>query len=90
MNHPVVTALLPVVLLIVFAGIEYGWAVLKSVRTRAAEIALPRSMGVATKVTPLFPEPVTRFFRRVSGDDAVLNKVDATVRGNYLDRIRPE
>jgi NAD(P)-dependent dehydrogenase (short-subunit alcohol dehydrogenase family) len=69
---------------------EVAQAVLKSVRTRAAEIALPRSMGIATKVTPLFPEPMTRFFRKASGDDAVLNKVDAKVRGNYLDRIKPE
>lgn len=66
---------------------EVAQAVLRSVRTRAAEIALPRSMGIATKVTPLFPEPVTRFFRKVSGDDAVLNKVDANVRRAYLDRI---
>lgn len=66
---------------------EVARAVLKSVRTRSAEIALPRSMGIATKVTPLFPEPVTRFFRRVSGDDAALNKVDANARRAYLDRI---
>jgi NAD(P)-dependent dehydrogenase (short-subunit alcohol dehydrogenase family) len=67
---------------------EVAAAVLTSVRTRAAEIAIPRSMGIATKVTPLFPEPMVRFFRRVSGDDAALNKVDAEQRRAYLDRIR--
>jgi short-subunit dehydrogenase len=63
-------------------------AVVHSVHTRRAEIAIPRSMGMATKVTPLFPEPVVRFFRRISGDDAALNKVDAEQRRAYLDRIR--
>jgi NADP-dependent 3-hydroxy acid dehydrogenase YdfG len=66
---------------------DVAQAVLKSVRTRAAEIAIPRSLGLAAGVTPLFPEPVTRFFRRISGDDVALNRVNAAERQAYSDRI---
>lgn len=62
-------------------------AVVKSVRTRAAEIAVPSYVGTATRVVPLVPEPVMRAVRKLAHDDAAVSRVDDDVRNRYLDRI---
>ena len=80
------------------SGIDYGVlpavdaddiaaAVVASVRTRAAEIAVPSYVGAATVVVPLVPEVVMRAFRRAVHDDAAVTRVDDAVRSRYLERI---
>jgi NADP-dependent 3-hydroxy acid dehydrogenase YdfG len=80
------------------SGIDYGVlpavdaddiaaAVVKSVRTRAAEIAVPSYVGAATAVVPLVPETVMRAFRRAVHDDAAITRVDEPVRRRHLERI---
>jgi NAD(P)-dependent dehydrogenase (short-subunit alcohol dehydrogenase family) len=61
--------------------------VLRSVRTRQAEVAVPSYVGLSTKLVPFVPEAVMRRGRQVLGDDASITKVDAEVRNRYLDRI---
>ncbi|MFT4089029.1 MAG: SDR family oxidoreductase [Gordonia sp. (in: high G+C Gram-positive bacteria)] len=96
-----VTAILPsAVKTELSSGIDFGIlpavepadiaaAVLKSVRTRAAEIAVPNYVGASAKVAPLVPESLLRMLRRVAHDDAAITRVDDTVRSKYLDRIIP-
>ena len=62
-------------------------AVVKSVRTRSAEIAVPGYVGAMTKTVPLVPEGVMGVVRRMLHDDAAINRVDDEVRGRYLKRI---
>jgi NAD(P)-dependent dehydrogenase (short-subunit alcohol dehydrogenase family) len=62
-------------------------AVVKSVRSRAAEIAVPGYVGVATKAVPLLPEAIVRAFRKAAHDDAAITRVDDSIRRRYLDRI---
>ena len=62
-------------------------AVLKSVGSRAAEIAVPSYVGTATKLAPLLPEPVMRGIRRLAHADAAVARVDDEVRSRYLSRI---
>ena len=62
-------------------------AVVKSVRTRAAETAVPAYVGAATNAAPLLPEWLMRMIRRVARDDAALHRVDPSVRQRYLSRI---
>lgn len=62
-------------------------AVLKSVGSRAAEIAVPSYVGTATKLAPLLPEPVMRGIRRLAHADAAVARVDDEVRSRYLRRI---
>lgn len=80
------------------SGIDYGIlpavdpediaaAVLRSVRTRQAEIAVPGYVGAAQTLSTLVPEPLMRGFRAVVQDDRAINAVDSSVRKNYLDRI---
>jgi NADP-dependent 3-hydroxy acid dehydrogenase YdfG len=80
------------------SGIDYGVlpavdpediaaAVVKSLRTRPAEIAVPSYVGAASAVVPLVPESVMRVFRRAVRDDAAITRVDPSVRQAYLDRI---
>jgi NAD(P)-dependent dehydrogenase (short-subunit alcohol dehydrogenase family) len=94
-----VTAILPsAVKTELSAGIDYGIlpsvepediaaAVLKSVRSRAAEIAVPNYVGASTKLVPLLPEALVRAFRAAAHDDAAITRVDESVRRRYLDRI---
>jgi len=94
-----VTAVLPsAVKTELSSGIDYGIlpavepediaaAVLKSVGSRSAEIAVPNYVGASTKIVPLLPEAMVRAFRKAAHDDAALTKVDAAVRRRYLDRI---
>ena len=80
------------------SGIDYGLlpavepediaaAVLKSVRSRRAEIAVPSYVGMAANGAPLVPEGVMRRFRHLVHDDAAITRVDDSVRKTYLDRI---
>lgn len=80
------------------SGIDYGIlpavepediaaAVLASVRSRSAEIAVPTYVGAATKAAPLVPEAIMRAVRKFAHDDAAITKVDENVRRKYLDRI---
>lgn len=80
------------------SGIDYGIlpavdpediaaAVVRSVRTRQAEIAVPGYVGTAQALSTLVPESLMRGFRAVVQDDRAINAVDSSVRKNYLDRI---
>ncbi|HUQ00685.1 MAG TPA: SDR family oxidoreductase [Aeromicrobium sp.] len=80
------------------SGIDYGVlpavdaedvaaAVVKSVRSRAAEIAVPSYVGSVAAMVPLVPEPALRLVRRLAHDDAAITRVDHSVRSRYLDRI---
>jgi NADP-dependent 3-hydroxy acid dehydrogenase YdfG len=94
-----VTAVLPsAVRTELSSGIDYGVlpavdaadiavAVVRSVRTRAAEIAVPSYVGAASAVAPLVPETVMRVFRRAVHDDAAITRVDDSARRRYLERI---
>lgn len=62
-------------------------AIVASVRSRAAEIAVPSYVGLATKTVPLVPERVIRVIRKLAHDDAAINRVDDEVRRRYLDRV---
>ncbi len=62
-------------------------AVVRSVRTRSAEIAVPAYLGALTKTVPLVPEGVMGVARRLLRDDAATTRVDSEVRGRYLGRI---
>ena len=81
------------------SGIDYGVlpavdpediadAVVKTVRTRAAETAVPAYVGGLASAAPLVPETVMRLFRRAFHDDAAITRVDEEGRRAYLDRIR--
>ena len=62
-------------------------AVLDSIRTRRAEISVPRYLGAAAKSATITPEAIVRPIRRLLKDDAALTQVDPAVRSVYLDRI---
>ncbi|WP_203336707.1 SDR family oxidoreductase [Nocardioides limicola] len=62
-------------------------AIVGSVRSRRAEIAVPGYLGRLAAITPLTPEPVLRTLRRLAHDDAAITRVDDAVRGTYLGRI---
>lgn len=62
-------------------------AVVRSVRTRAAEIAVPGYLGTISSLVSLAPEGVMRRLRHLLKDDAALTRVDDEVRGRYLGRI---
>ncbi|MFT4188251.1 MAG: SDR family oxidoreductase [Aeromicrobium sp.] len=62
-------------------------AVVKSVRTRSGEIAVPGYVGVASNAATLVPEPILGLVRRAAKDDAAITRVDDSVRTKYLDRI---
>ena len=94
-----VTAILPsAVKTELSSGIDYGMlpavepddvaaAVVRSVRSRAAEISVPNYVGASAKIVPLLPESVVRAFRKAAHDDAAITRVDDSVRRKYLDRI---
>jgi len=80
------------------SGIDYGVlpavepediaaAVVKSVRSRRAEVAVPSYVGLAANGAPLVPEAVMRRIRHLVHDDAAITRVDDSVRKAYLDRI---
>jgi NAD(P)-dependent dehydrogenase (short-subunit alcohol dehydrogenase family) len=65
-------------------------AVVRSVRSRTAEIAVPGYLGALTKTVPLLPEGVMRRVRHLLKDDAAISAVDPAVRKIYLDRINKQ
>ncbi|WP_370249774.1 SDR family oxidoreductase [Nocardioides sp.] len=80
------------------SGIDYGVlpdcdpedvaaAIVGSVRSRAAEIAVPGYVGAMQVLSTLVPEGMMRIGRRLLRDDAAITGVDPTVRQRYLDRI---
>jgi NAD(P)-dependent dehydrogenase (short-subunit alcohol dehydrogenase family) len=62
-------------------------AVVRSVRTREAEIAVPGYVGTAVLASTLLPEPVMRRLRGLVKDDRAISAVDPDQRRAYLDRI---
>jgi hypothetical protein len=62
-------------------------AILASVRTRAAEIAVPEWVGTATTLATLLPEPLQRLARKTIRDDRGLAANTTTARAGYLDRV---
>jgi len=62
-------------------------AVVKTVRSRRAEVAVPTYVGLAANGAPLVPEGVMRRFRHLVHDDAAITRVDDSARKGYLDRI---
>ncbi|MFF2087157.1 SDR family oxidoreductase [Nocardia sp. NPDC058176] len=83
------------------SGIDYGIlpavepediaaAVVRSVKTRAAETAVPGYVGLAANAAGLVPEPVMRLLRKAAHDDAAITRVDDNVRRVYLDRIEKQ
>ena len=97
-----VTAVLPsAVRTELSSGIDFGLlpavdpediaaAILASVKSRAAEIAVPAYVGFATKTVPFVPERAFRVARRLLHDDAAINRVDDAVRRKYLDRVESQ
>lgn len=65
-------------------------SVVRSVRTRSAEIAVPSYVGLAAIGAPLVPERAMRLIRRAVRDDAAITRVDDDVRRTYLDRIEAQ
>ncbi|MFE9789911.1 SDR family oxidoreductase [Nocardia salmonicida] len=83
------------------SGIDYGIlpavepediaaAVVRTVRTRAAETAVPGYVGVLADASGLVPEPVMRALRKAAHDDAAITRVDDNTRRVYLDRIEKQ
>ncbi|APE33674.1 short-chain dehydrogenase [Nocardia mangyaensis] len=83
------------------SGIDYGIlpavepediaaAVVRTVKTRAAETAVPGYVGLAANASGLVPETVMRLLRKAAHDDAAITRVDDDVRRVYLDRIEKQ
>ncbi|AXK85241.1 SDR family oxidoreductase [Nocardia farcinica] len=81
------------------AGIDYGVlpavdpedvaaAIVGTVASRAAEVAVPGYLGPAADAATLVPERVMRVLRRLAGDDAAITRVDTAIRSAYVERIR--
>lgn len=97
-----VTAILPSAVKTELAsGIDYGMlpdaepediaaAVVRSVDSRRAEIAVPGYLGTMQALSTLLPETVMRGFRGAVRDDRAITAVDTDTRGRYLDRITKE
>jgi short-subunit dehydrogenase len=62
-------------------------AILGSVKSRAAEIAVPSYVGFATQDRALPARGSFRVARKLMHDDAAINRVDDAVRRKYLDRV---
>jgi len=94
-----VTAVLPsAVRTELSSGIDYGVlpavdpediarAVVRSLKGRPAEVAVPSYVGIAADAAPLVPERVMDVFRRMVHDDAAITRVNDSERRTYLDRI---
>ncbi|MFE1593912.1 SDR family oxidoreductase [Nocardia sp. NPDC058705] len=83
------------------SGIDYGIlpavdpediaaAVVRTVKTRAAETAVPGYVGALANAVGLVPESVMRAVRKAAHDDAAITRVDDDVRRVYLDRIEKQ
>ncbi|MBA0127323.1 SDR family oxidoreductase [Haloechinothrix sp. YIM 98757] len=62
-------------------------AVVRSCRTRKAEIPVPRYLGGWDLLAALTPEPVMRVLRGLIGDDRALTSVDPAGRAAYERRV---
>lgn len=62
-------------------------AVVRSVRHRRCETAVPRYVGAAARAGMVTPESVMAPIRRLLHDDAPIAHVDAAARAGYLQRI---
>jgi cation diffusion facilitator CzcD-associated flavoprotein CzcO/NAD(P)-dependent dehydrogenase (short-subunit alcohol dehydrogenase family) len=58
-------------------------AIVDSVRTRAADIVVPRAMSPIAPLIGLVPKRLFRRILRVADIDRLINKADAKVRGEY-------
>ena len=65
-------------------------AVVDSVRTRHAEIAVPRWVGALSTAAGLLPENIQRATRKVIRDDRGLAANDTSARASYLDRVNKQ
>lgn len=65
-------------------------AIVSSVTSRAAEIAVPSYVGFATKTVPFIPERIFQLFRKLVHDDAAISRVDHEIRRKYLDRLESQ
>ena len=63
-------------------------AVVRSVRTRAPEIAVPRGLGLAPAALAVLPPRLARLVRRGLRSDRVLTNPDTTARDAYESAIR--
>ncbi|UGT54060.1 SDR family oxidoreductase [Nocardia asteroides] len=83
------------------SGIDYGIlpavdpediaaAVVRSVKTRAAETSVPGYVGLMANAAGLVPEPLLKVVRKAAHDDAAITRVDDKVRRAYLDRIEKQ
>ena len=81
------------------SGIDYGVlpavdpediaaAVVRSVKSRAAETAVPGYVGTVQTLSTLVPERMMRVARAALHDDAAITRVDSSLRQKYLDRIQ--
>ena len=66
---------------------DVAHAVVDSVRTRNAEVTVPRWMGAAATAAQLTPSPIMALLRRASGHDRALTSLDHTARTGYVDRV---
>ncbi|MGM7644594.1 SDR family oxidoreductase [Nocardia sp. JW2] len=69
---------------------DIATAVVRTVKTRAAETSVPSYVGVAANAATLLPESLIRLVRKAAHDDAAINRVDDDVRRVYLDRIEKQ
>lgn len=65
-------------------------AVLESVSTRAAEVAVPKALGGFPLVSEMVPQRAMRWFRRLVRADRALTESDPTIRGDYEAEIRAQ
>jgi len=65
-------------------------AVVRSVRTRESEIAVPGYVGRAVLASTLLPETLMRGLRGLMKDDRAITAVDPDERRAYLDRIESQ
>ncbi|WP_280304788.1 SDR family oxidoreductase [Nocardia neocaledoniensis] len=83
------------------SGIDYGIlpavdpediaaAVVRTVKTRAAETSVPGYVGLMANAAGLVPEPLLKVVRKAAHDDAAITRVDDKVRRAYLDRIEKQ
>lgn len=68
-------------------AVDVAEAIVRTVRTRRPETAIPAYAGWATNIAAVSPRSLVSAARRLIGDDAALTNVDHTQRNTYLTRI---
>lgn len=66
---------------------DVAGAIVRSVRTRRAEITVPGYLGLFDLVDALVPEPLFRLVRRVLDDTRALTSIDHDARREYEQRV---